>query len=275
MRIGRSSLAGACALLAILAGSCGGGGSTTGGTTPPPSSGVTIAISPLSATVGFGGTEQFTGLVTGSTNTAVTWSVTDGSGGTSNVGTISSAGLYTAPTATSASAPAVPQPVLVTAGQISSPSPVNVAVPELNPVNSVTVTATSQADTSKSASATVALSGLSILAAGQCQSSGTGLTCTARVTGTEISRSQLGGQTVNFFIAGYGIVAGTSYAISGSDIVVTQPSALNFQAASDGTPVVYFQIVVSPTAALGPRNIVVTNSGGELASFPGGLKITP
>lgn len=271
MRIARSSLAGACALLAFLAGSCGGGGSTTGGTTPPPSSGVTIAISPLSATVGFGGTEQFTGLVTGSTNTAVTWSVTDGSGGTSNVGTISGAGLYTAPTATSASAPAAPQTVLVTAGQTASS--VNVAVPELNPVNSVTVTATSQADTSKSASATVALSGLSILAAGQCPVGGG--TCTAQVTGTEVSR----GQTAILFVVGYGIVPGTSYSISGSgtDVLVTQPSPSDFGTTSTGGsyPYVTFQIVVSPTAALGPRNIVVTNSGGELASFPGGLKITP
>jgi hypothetical protein len=45
--------------------------------------------------------------------------------------------------------------------------------------------------------------------------------------------------------------------------------------AQDGvTPVVYFSITVSPTATLGPRNLVVTNTGNELASFVGAVDIT-
>lgn len=270
MRAARGVVAGACALLAMFAGSCGGGGGgSSGGTTPPPPSNVSITISPTSATVGFGGTDQFTAAVSGSTNSGVTWSVKDGSGGTSGVGTISSTGLYTAPAATSATAQATIQTVSVTAGHTASAS---VSVPELNAVNSVTVTATSQADTTKAASATVTLSGLSIVGVGQCTQSGTTLTCSAGSTGTSISR----GQTVYIFIVGYGIVPGTTYAISGNgtDIVFTQPPSSNFTTATDGTPVVYFQITVSPTAALGPRNIVVKNSGGEISAFPGGLQIT-
>src|SRR5580658_2037873 len=55
---------------------------------------VTVSISPVSATVLTGGTQQFTATVTGSRNTAVTWSATGG--------TISSSGLYTAPATTGA-----------------------------------------------------------------------------------------------------------------------------------------------------------------------------
>ena len=79
-------------------------------TTPPV---VAVSISPLSAALLTGGTQQFTAYVSGSSNTAVTWSATGG--------TVSSSGLYTAP---------------ATAGTYS-------------------VTATSQADSTKSASATV------------------------------------------------------------------------------------------------------------------------
>lgn len=271
MRLARSVLLGAGVLLAIFAVSCGGGGS--GSSSTPPPSNVSITISPTSATVGFGTTQQFTATVSGTTNAAVTWTVTDTSGGTSHAGQISSTGLYTAPIATSASIPSPPQLVSVTAGQTASAS---VAVPELNPTNSVTVAATSQADTTKSASASVTLSGLSILAIGQCTVSGTSVSCPFGSTGTEVSRSQMGGQTVYFGVLGYGVVPGTSYSISGNgDIVVTQPSSQNFGTANTGVPAVYFPIVISPTATLGPRNVVVTNSGNELSAFPGGLLITP
>src|SRR6267378_4147904 len=81
---------------------------------------VAVAVSPTAASVVVTKTQQFTATVTGTSNTAVTWSVV---GGAAN-GTVSSTGLYTAPTT-------VPNP------------------PQ------VTVTATSQKDSSKIASATV------------------------------------------------------------------------------------------------------------------------
>ena len=87
---------------------------------------VVVKVSPVTAQVVTGTHQQFTSTVTGSTNTAVTWSVS-GSGCTGlGCGTISSTGLYTAP------------------GTIPSPS-------------QVTVTATSVADSTKSASATVTI----------------------------------------------------------------------------------------------------------------------
>ena len=48
---------------------------------------------------------QFTATVTGTTNTAVTWSVNGVAGGNSTVGTISTSGAYTAPAT-------APEPVL-------------------------------------------------------------------------------------------------------------------------------------------------------------------
>jgi hypothetical protein len=54
---------------------------------------VTVSVSSSSATVLIGGTQQFQATVAGSSNTAVTWSVTEGAAG----GTVTSGGLYTAP----------------------------------------------------------------------------------------------------------------------------------------------------------------------------------
>src|SRR5205823_21502 len=56
-----------------------------------PAAAVSVSISPTSASLQTGGTQQFIATVTGSTNTAVTWSATGG--------TVSSSGVYTAPTA--------------------------------------------------------------------------------------------------------------------------------------------------------------------------------
>ena len=86
----------------------------------PPAQNVTVTVSAATSSVAVGRTDQFTATVTGTSNTAVTWAVM---GGASN-GTISATGLYTAPAT-------VPNPAMVT------------------------VMATSQANTSKSGSATV------------------------------------------------------------------------------------------------------------------------
>lgn len=108
--------------LAMLAVGCGGGSSGGGGIPPT----VSVIVSPTTASVPVGGTQQFTATVTGTTNTLVTWTVNDVVGGNPTVGTISNIGLYTAPNA------------------IPSPS-------------TVSVKAASQADSTKSASATVTI----------------------------------------------------------------------------------------------------------------------
>jgi hypothetical protein len=83
-----------------------------------------IRISPLTASVKTNQTAMFAAFVTGASSTAVTWAVNGIAGGNSASGTVSAAGLFTAPSS-------VPNPA------------------------TVTVTATSQSDPAKSASAVV------------------------------------------------------------------------------------------------------------------------
>jgi len=64
---------------------------------PAPRAGVTVTVDPLSVTVPIGGSRQLIATVTGTANTAVTWTVNDIGGGNSTVGTIDSTGKYTAP----------------------------------------------------------------------------------------------------------------------------------------------------------------------------------
>jgi hypothetical protein len=75
-------------LIALVLISCGGGGST-----PPPT---TLSVTPNSASVALGGTQQFTAS-SNSFATSATWSVNGTQGGNSTVGTIDGNGLYHAP----------------------------------------------------------------------------------------------------------------------------------------------------------------------------------
>lgn len=70
-----------------------GGGSAA--PAPPSSPAVTVAITPSSTMINQGATQTFTASVAGTTNTVVTWSVQEGPSG----GTITNAGGYTAPSA--------------------------------------------------------------------------------------------------------------------------------------------------------------------------------
>jgi parallel beta-helix repeat protein len=58
---------------------------------------IAVTISPTAAALQFGGTQQFTAAVSGTTNVGVKWSVNGVSGGNSTTGTITASGLYTAP----------------------------------------------------------------------------------------------------------------------------------------------------------------------------------
>ncbi|HXX14820.1 MAG TPA: Ig-like domain-containing protein [Candidatus Eremiobacteraceae bacterium] len=104
------------AWLAILSG-CGTSSPSSGGQNSqnPPASSVSVTISPLTASLAEGASQQFSATVTGSSNTSVTW--------TASGGTISATGLYVAG----------------------------------NSTGNFTVTATSVADTSKTAPASVAI----------------------------------------------------------------------------------------------------------------------
>jgi hypothetical protein len=89
-------------------------------------SNVAVTITPGSSSIQVGQSQQFTGSVSGTSNTGLIWLVNGVLGGNSTVGTVSSSGLYTAPAAV--------------------------------PSNSVMVTAQSAVQSTASASATVAIS---------------------------------------------------------------------------------------------------------------------
>jgi len=105
-------------LLVVVTG-CGGGSTTTTTTNP-----LVVSISPLTANLNQGATQSFTAIVTGTSNTAVNWTVQEGAGG----GSITSVGVYTAP----------------------------------NKSGTFHVIATSQADTTKSMTATVIIAPVAI-----------------------------------------------------------------------------------------------------------------
>lgn len=63
------------------------------------SSGVTVRVTPSSAVVGTSEAFQFFAVVTGTSNSMVTWAVNDVAGGNTTVGTITTNGLFTAPAA--------------------------------------------------------------------------------------------------------------------------------------------------------------------------------
>jgi hypothetical protein len=107
--------------LSVFLVACGGGGA--GGSVsppPPPPSAITITLTPNSGSVLLGETLSFSATVNNTTNPAVSWSVNGVPGGSAQAGTISADGLYTAPA-------------------------------DLPPGGTTQVTATSQADPTKSA----------------------------------------------------------------------------------------------------------------------------
>jgi hypothetical protein len=210
---------------AVIAGcvGCGSGTSSSGpGQPPPPPASVTVSVSQSSPTVLLGNTAQFSANVTGSSNTAVNWSVT----GTAN-GSISAAGLYTAP-------------------------------PDLPSHATVTVTATSQADPTKSANATITITS-DVSVSLQATPSGTAsiafneaLTLAATVTSSGNPDTSMA-WAVNGVSNGNSVVGTIS--VSGSGVTYTAPASpaqVTITATSAADP--------SKSASL-PENIQALNAG--------------
>jgi hypothetical protein len=106
-----SLLSGFISLLLLFLSGCGGSGSV-----PPQQVLVRISISPSQATVAAGATQLFFASVTGTANHAVTWKVNGTTGGDVTSGTISAAGLYIAPST-------IPSPATVTVSALSQADP--------------------------------------------------------------------------------------------------------------------------------------------------------
>jgi hypothetical protein len=77
---------------------------------------VTITIAPATASVRIRQTRQFTATVSNTSNKAVTWKVNGVTGGNSTVGTINTSGLYRAPNT-------VPNPATVVVSATSAADP--------------------------------------------------------------------------------------------------------------------------------------------------------
>jgi len=95
---------------------------------------------------------------------------------------------------------------------------------------------------------------------------------TAGSTGISIPR----GSEAQWLLVGEGITPGTFYLIEGgaNEFDVTQPVAEDFAQTTGGIPAVHLRAFVDPGATLGPRNILVLNSAGEVAAFVGGILVT-
>jgi IPT/TIG domain-containing protein len=171
-----------------------GSASSPANTQPPPPPSITVAVSPSTANVRVGNSASFSATVSGTSNTAVTWSVNNTPGGSSALGTIDSSGKYTAPT--------------------SLPSP-----------NTVTITATSSADTSKSSTSSVTL-----------------MNPTPVLTGISPASTNLGNFSLT--ITGSNFVSGAQVLLSNSPISTTFVSSTQLTvtgtASSSGT----FSVVV-------------------------------
>ena len=82
-------------VIAVTIGVWGCGAGSTFSPAPPPAPLIIVTVTPNSITLSQGTTQSFTATVTGTTNTAVSWSVQENGGGT-----IDSTGLYTIPQGT-------------------------------------------------------------------------------------------------------------------------------------------------------------------------------
>ena len=123
---------------------------------------VQINISPSSGSAQLNGTLQFTSTVTGTVNTGVTWSVNNVQGGQSAIGSIDQTGLYTAP----ANLPAHSTVSVSATSQEDTTKTAAAAVTILGTAGGITVTVTPQNpnvvfDGSKSIQFSAAVSGTS------------------------------------------------------------------------------------------------------------------
>lgn len=194
-----------------------------------------ITVSPSTASVALGGTQQFTADVRGVANTAVTWSVNGKSGGNSTYGTISPAGLYTAPA-------------------------------NLPNSSIITITATSLADWRQQASATVNLASVtvsvqppsaSVYASEQQQ-------FTATVTGTTDTQVNWSVNTIAGGKATYGTI--TTSGLYTAPASVPNPATVTVTATSqvDTSKTGSATVAVLPSTPFGTFTVTVQGSGGPL-----------
>jgi uncharacterized protein (DUF1800 family) len=198
-------------ILVLLLSGCAGVGTKTSGsgaspTLPPDNTtSVSVTVTPATATVRAGANANFAATVSGSTNTNVTWSVNSVAGGNATTGTIDANGMYTAPTS-------------------------------LPTTNTVTITATSAADTTQKATSAVSLQNpIPIL--------------------TSVSPSPITAGAFSLTLTGSGFVTNSTVTFSGQTLTTTYVSPTQLQATGTAT-----------TSQIGIVNIVVNNPDPGAAS---------
>ena len=170
----------------------------------PPS--IRVTVLPASATVAAGAQQRFTTKVTGTNNTAVTWSVSGMGCVSGSCGTVDQTGLYTAP-------PTVPNP------------------------SSASVIAKSQADPTKSGSATV-------LIVGPITVTVMPTTATVKTRGKQQFTATVAGtknQTVTWSVSGAGCMGSACGSVSSTGLykapgTVPNPPNVNVTATSQAAP---------------------------------------
>ena len=181
-------------LLALLQAGCAAVRPGTKTQQPPPTQ-VQVSVSPNPANVRASSSQQFTATVTGSSNSAITWSVNNVGGGNSANGTINSSGNYTAPD--------------------TLPNP-----------NTVTIQATSSADSSASGSSSVTLLNPAPVL-------------------TSINPTSINVGTLNLTVTGGNFLSGSQVLLAGVPLATTYVSATQLTATGTASNVGIFAISVS------------------------------
>ena len=181
---------------------------------------VTIKLNLSSVSLAAGAQQQFTAIVQGSTNTAVTWSVDSVAGGNGASGTVTSAGMYTAPsqagthtvTATSAAEATQSASATVTVTAPVSGLSISPTTAGITPGATQQFTATAQGQTNPSL--TWAVDGVN---------GGNSTVGTVSASGLYTAPSQIGSHTVSASVA--------NPAVSASAVV----SVFDFSISPEGT----------------------------------------
>jgi uncharacterized protein (DUF1800 family) len=187
-----------------------------------PNSNITVTVSPKTATLGAGNVQQFQATVTGSLDLSVTWSVNGVIAGNSSVGTVDFEGNYTAPN-------------------------------NIVGLGSVTVTATSNANSAKSDSAVVTLTN-------------------PVPTLTSVAPSTLGLGSFQITLYGTGFVATSAATFGGQAMQVTYVTSTMITAigtASNSQVGTVAVVVTNPAPGGGTSSAVdvtVTTSGTPVSS---------
>ncbi len=261
---------------------CGGGGASA--PTPTPAVAVSIASPTSAQTVPVNGTLPITASVTNA-EPALTWTVNGVTNGNSTYGTIT--GSY--PTFTYTPPAAIPggnNPVTIVATQSDTSQSASLAVtisPSGTTPTAIKVTGGGANATGINLSLpTNSSPTLALADVGSC----IGGTCSASVTGIQVSRSGLATADCSdasciVWLLGQGLTysGGTALA-SGLNVSVTHGSTtdvtisnLTAMSPNSGFTDIALQIIVSGTAALGNRDLVVSLGDGETQVYVGAIQI--